>query len=248
MPCRSYRISGEGNFFSDLLAAAEHAIPDSGSPAQKRNRLIEFLVDKATSTGEDRLVLFIDDAQRLTEIQFEWLMDIHTDLDKRGVAFIVLLVGQPELAKRKEAYCKTGQMQIVGRFMVHSRRFMGLTSAREVQQCLKEYDTAEFPQGSGCSFSRHYFPRAWNQGWRLADHAQDFWEAIRLEAEGKKIDKVDEVPMAYFTRMVGILLTKYGEKAVSDPEINAARIKDIVRRSNCIEALVAKTLSEGNSK
>jgi Cdc6-like AAA superfamily ATPase len=97
VPCRDYKIPSETTFFEDLLRAAGHALYKSGKAAAKRDRLIEYLSEKVELSLQNRLVIVLDEAQKLHEQQYKWLIDVHNELDARDVATIVLLVGQDEL-------------------------------------------------------------------------------------------------------------------------------------------------------
>lgn len=89
--CRDYRIPSETTFFEDLLRTAGHTLYRSGKAAAKRDRLIEYLTEKVEFSSQNRLILFIDEAQKLHEHHYKWLIDLHNELDARDVAMIVLL-------------------------------------------------------------------------------------------------------------------------------------------------------------
>lgn len=48
-----------------------------------------------------RIMLIIDEAQRLTEYHYNWLMDIYNDLDYEKISMTVISVGQSELLARR---------------------------------------------------------------------------------------------------------------------------------------------------
>ncbi|SDU28960.1 AAA domain-containing protein [Verrucomicrobium sp. GAS474] len=237
-PCKSYQTRSESAFFSDLLKAAGHSLFDSGNIAKKRDRLTEFLADKALSAGEDRIVIFADDAQRLSDTHYEWLMDIQNELQLRNVSLITILVGQPNLLEMRTMFSKSKQKQIVGRFMVHVIDFHGLRSAKDVKRCLKSFDEeTEHPPGSGRSYPCHYFPAAWKKGWRLSSLSDPLWEAIGEAAREGGIKRVKEVPMQYFCRVIENILRRHGPPSSAEPNITHLMLKDAVNRSGLIDAL-----------
>ena len=235
--CNTHRTPSEGVFFEDLLRGAGHSMFSSGSPSAKRQRLTEFLVEKAEFGGESRVVLFADDAQKLSEIQYNWLMDLHNDLHARDVDLIVLLVGQPQLLDQQRAFKQLKKMQIVGRFMVHATEFKGLRSAEDTGRSLRSYDEeSEFPLGSGCSFTQFYFPHAWKEGWRLQSHAQAFWDAFQHCGIEARTGPVREVPMQYFCRTVEHILRRHGDGGAW-VDLSDLIFRDAVRRSGLVDAL-----------
>ena len=164
LPCRKHQRPSEAVFFEELLRAAGHPIR-TGTVTAKRDRLIEHWYEMVQTTSQNRLLLVIDDAQRLHPDDYQWLMDCHNDLDAAGVYLIAVLVGQRELVYRRSILMETKQFQIVGRFMTQEHEFRGLRSPADVRRCLQGYDEdAEYPPGSGWSFTRFFFPVAFLNG------------------------------------------------------------------------------------
>jgi len=89
-----------------------------GKVTEKRNRLSEFLYEKVIRTTQNRIIVFVDETQKLHEIHYNWLIDLHNELDSLGTNFITLLVGQHELIHQFSAFPQAGKSQIIGRFMV----------------------------------------------------------------------------------------------------------------------------------
>ncbi len=236
VPCRDYKVPSEATFFEDLLRAAGHALYKSGKAAAKRDRLIEYLSEKVELSLQNRLILFLDEAQKLHEQQYKWLIDLHNELDARDVTTIVLLVGQDELIHQYSAFQQTQKTQIIGRFMVHQLRFHGLKGTREIKKCLKAYDVAEYPDGSGWSFTRYFYPAVFNSGFRLASYADTLWEAFRLTKDECGLLGNREIPMQYFCRTVEFALRRYGTNEEVTGEISIEMWKEAIRASGYIDA------------
>jgi hypothetical protein len=209
----------------------------SGRAAAKRDRLIEYLSENVEFSFQNRLVLFIDEAQKLHEQHYKWLIDLHNELDARGVAAIVLLIGQDELAHQYSAFQQTQKTQIIGRFMVHQFQFHGLKGARDVKKCLRAYDVdSEYPDGSSWSFTRYFYPAVFNSGFRLASYADSLWEAFRLTKDECGLPSSYEIPMQYFCRTVEFVLRHYGTHQDVSREISIEMWKEAIRASGYIDA------------
>lgn len=237
LPCRDYKVPSESTFFGDLLRSAGHALHNKGKPAAKRDRLLEYLSEKVEFSLQNRLVFFIDEAQKLHEQHYKWLIDLHNELDVREVAVIVLLVGQEELVHQYSAFQQTEKTQIVGRFMVHQCKFHGLRGAREIKKCLRAYDVdSEYPDGSGWSFTRYFYPAVFGLGFRLASYADLLWEAFRLIRDECGLPGNRELPMQYFCRTVEFVLRRYGTLEEVSQEISIEMWKEAIRASGYIDA------------
>lgn len=211
MCCNLYRNPNESTFFGDLLKDLGHSLYLSGKADVKRDRTIKFLLERAEISAQHRIILFIDDAQRLFELNYGWLMDIYNQLDRYNVGMTVILVGQEELTHQRSSFIQSGKMQLVSRFMIHEYKFSGVKSVEDLRACLEGYDLeSEYPENSGWSFTRYYFPEAFAEGRRLADCAEEIFEQfVRLRSESKIIKPI-EIPMLYITLTVDCCLREFG--------------------------------------
>ena len=231
------KFPSETVFFGDLLRAAGHALCEKGTGASKRNRLLEYAVEMVEESKQNRLIIFLDEAQRLHERQYNWLIDFHNELDAKEVSAIVLLVGQPDLMDQLTAFQAGKKMQIIGRFMVHRYRFHGLQDAEDIRMCLDGYDTnSEYPAGSGVSFTRYYYPAGFEQGFRLASYADELWEAFRQTREEASLPGSKEIPMQYFCRTVEYALKHFGTLEVLTSHLSIAQWKEAIGVSGYADA------------
>lgn len=194
----------EGAFFAGLLRAVGYPEPEQGRNSQKRARLNDRIREAAGLKQSSQAVLFCDEAQRYNYNEYEWLRDVHDDLAMHNVRLTTFLVGQPKLITQKQAFQTRGEEQIVARFMVEELRFRGVTSAEDTATCLAGYDKTEYPERSGWTFTRFFFPKAYDQGLRLADQAHAIWNAFADAHVAARLAGPLEIPMEYFTRTVEI--------------------------------------------
>ncbi len=219
--CREYKVPSESIFFQDLLRAANHLLAEKGNAAAKRGRLVEFLKEKAQLAGQDRVILVIDEAQKLHEAHYKWLIDLHNELDVSDISLVVLLVGQEELVHQYSAFKVTNKTQILGRFMVNQFCFHGILSATDVGTCLQGYDEeSEHPADSGWSFTRYYFPAAFETGFRLRSHKDLAWQAFKETKEECGLPGTLEIPMYYFCRTVENILTEFSTLEDETPALS----------------------------
>jgi hypothetical protein len=204
--CVKRRKPSESGFFSLLLESAGHA-KCTGSVSDKRGRFQHKLLDLLKKSKQRRLVLFADEAQKLELEEYEWLREVHDELERKGSRTTTFLVGQPKLVNRKNSFRTSGEAQIVARFMIEEARFHGLRSRNDVQVCLRGYDTSIFPVGSEWSFTRFFVPKAWSAGYRLENCATDVWSCFHEVHKELGVPTGFEIPMTYFARSVEHLLT-----------------------------------------
>ncbi|MEQ7049907.1 ATP-binding protein [Paenibacillaceae sp. P-4] len=234
--CNQNTRINENTFYEQLLSQFGHSLPYSGRQTIKSDRLNKFLHEKAERAGCNRIVLFIDDAQRLVPLQYNILMDIYNYLKESGINMTAILVGQDELKHIRSSFINAKMSQIVGRFMVHEYCFSGIKSKEELKVCLEGYDNlSEFPENSGWSFTRYYFPESYEQGFRLfncTDELYGTYEALRKE---KGISKKLEIPMQYLTLTVEYALKKNGLEGKNVPSLLQSHWLEAIKKSGYIE-------------
>lgn len=246
MCCNQYRAPNESAFFGDLLKDLGHSQYLTGKADMKRDRLIKFLLERAEASAQHRIILFIDDSQRLFELNYAWLMDIYNQLDRCNISMTVILVGQEELIHQRSAFIQAGKMQIVGRFMIHEYKFSGVKSIDDLRTCLEGYDLAsEYPENSGWSFTKYYFPEAFTSGKVLSSCAEELFDQfIKLRSEAK-IMKSIEIPMQYITLTIDHCLRVFGANGSNLEWPNAAQWRAGIINSGYIEAELYHNMIRG---
>lgn len=200
----------ERSFYEDLLSGVGHDLAFRGSTSEKRVRLVRYLIEQGIRLENRRIVFFMDDAQRLSELQYNCLMDIYNDLDKAGIQLTVILVGQPELLHQRSAFIRTKKTQIVGRFMTQDHEFTGIQNLEDLKYCLTGFDQeSEYPVGSGWSFTHYYFPEAFKDGHRLEHEAKDLFNLFKESASAAGIRKID-IPMQYLMLTIEYICKRFG--------------------------------------
>jgi hypothetical protein len=237
LKCRQYKQPSESSFFEDLLNDVGHAMPFSGKANIKRDRLYRYFVEKAERSAQKRIILFIDDAQRLFEIHYGWLMDIYNELDSAGISMTVILVGQEELVHQRSAFIQAKKAQIIGRFMVHEYKFKGIKDVDDMAACLAGYDhVSEYPENSGWSFTRFYFPEGFDQGYRLENCAKELFHIFTDLRKEHRLTKATEIPMQYLTLTVETALRHFGASGENTRWLTQEQWKRAIHHSGYIEA------------
>lgn len=209
--CHKKKTPSEDAFFANLLRAATHKSPESGTVDRKRSRLTDRIKELVDKTRYNLVIAFADEAQRLDIIEYEWLRDVHDELERAGIRMITFLVGQPQLLNQKTAFREGRQTQIISRFMIDEMRFRGVLSPEDLAACLAGYDTACFPQDSDWTYTRFFFPLAYDDGLRLVDQARALWDAFERAHADARFEDALEIPMQYLSRAVEIAFLEHVE-------------------------------------
>lgn len=234
--CQKKKNHSEDAFFSNLLKATGHPAAESGSIIRKRARLTDKIKELVDRTRYNLVIAFADEAQRLDIIEYEWLRDVHDELERAGIRMITLLVGQPQLLNQKNAFRAGKQTQIVSRFMIDEMRFRGIQSADDLAACLAGYDAACYPEASEWSYTRFFFPNAYDEGLRMVDQASTIWSAFEEAHNTARFDFSLEIPMQYLARTVEISFLEHSEHDTSNFRFSPEIWMTSVRESNYVSA------------
>lgn len=208
LSCQRKKTPSELAFFANLLTAASHKATTGGTTTAVRQRLSNRLREIAERSNANRIVLFADDAQRLFEIEYEWLQEVHDDLRRHTVALVTFLVGTPLLRGQKSLFQSQGLDQLVARFMVDDLPFRGLLSAQDCATCMHSYDVTVEPVRSGWTYTQFFLPQAFDAGLRLGDLGALVWDAFVDAHHEARLPGDVEIPMEYFTRAIEYVLTE----------------------------------------
>jgi hypothetical protein len=170
----------EKEFHERFLNACGHAVPSDGSPnSWLERRLVQYLDSWVSRSGSRNLIVFIDDAQDLSLRQLGYLSNIYNLLKRRKVQQFTFLVGERSLVSLRDKAKLEGSERYVGRFMWADFEFPLLESKADLRFVMEQYDTAEYPKGSGVSIVGQVLPKAVASGWRLVDQVDAIWGKYR---------------------------------------------------------------------
>ena len=227
----------ESAFFENLLMAVGHQEALAGTNSAKRLRLTNKLMEIVDRSRRNVLNVFADEAHRFEATEYEWLWDVHDALEKRGVRMITFLIGNQKLKQQKSAFREAGETPIISRFMIDEIPFHGVQSVEDAVTCLQGYDEAKYPENSEWTYTRFFFPKAWQEGLRLTDSARELWTAFQAAHDSAGFLFPMEIPMTYFARTVEIACMDYAEKDCSTFRFNAAIWEKVVLDSKYVVAI-----------
>lgn len=225
--CPSRARPLEREFLISLLSGLHVRFTSYRSTVQVTERIANYLCASARANKSNYVVLMIDEGQRLTSVEYGVLCNIQNLMEEAGFQLTVIAVGSHEMAYQHESFLLGLDMHIVGRFMVHSAAFHGIQSVHELQYALAGYDDAEWPQGSGISFTKYFFPQAYARGLRVESWAEDLWK-IYMDLAPPSLKAHLQVPMEHIAKAVERIFRSSAHRDSSDFEVSAKELQAAV--------------------
>jgi len=231
MTTNHYSKLTERIFFEEMLKSVGHAEINKGTAVDKRRRLINFLVGKASITSAKKIIFFIDEAQRLSEKHYDLLMDIYNELHANNITLTTILVGQPELKLIRKSYYGYKDM-IRERFMLEMHEFHGIKDLNDLKLCLSQYDKELcYPENSTWTFTKYFFPKQFENGFRLVDYSGQILKLYEDIQSNYGISTFQHIPMQFFTLMVEYILNELGIEGKNNWILDDDDLKEAIDRS-----------------
>ncbi|WP_445143366.1 AAA family ATPase [Dyella sp. Tek66A03] len=168
----------EGRLLITILRAIGFSHKIARDLADKRDQVKHALI--ALSGDLRRIFIIIDEAQELSNKEFAWLKAVVNEVSEAGVRVTTILFGQRELQGRKNDLKTHGRSDLCERFMKVLLEFRGVRKERDFTVVCDAIDRlSEYPEGSGWTYARFLFPRAFDSGFRFVSVAPLCWEKIR---------------------------------------------------------------------
>jgi hypothetical protein len=215
--CKRHARCSENELLSDLLLAAGHEFPRARSHSVLRDRLLNFCATEARNSGADQFVFFCDEAQYLHIPDYHVFCSLQNELARKKIVLTVISIGAPELWNLRSMLIDSRETYLWMRFFAKNTRFRGIAREHELRFVLEQYDSsAEWPLGSGLSFTQYFFPRSYPEGFRISELTPYLWQLfLDLAPRGTKF-KI-EIAMEHVARSVEEVFCEF-----------SARVRDAV--------------------
>lgn len=180
------RQAAEGRLLIQILKAIKYAPKTEKSLAGKRDQVDRALI--ALSGKPEHLFILIDEAQEFSNAEFAWLKAVINGLTKNRVKVTTVLFGQRELVNRREDLYSNARSDLGERFMKKLVKFDGCCTAEDLLTILEAIDDkSSFPASSGWTYTQLLFPRAYANGFRFKNLANEMWAAFAAKVPPREL-------------------------------------------------------------
>ncbi len=221
-----------GRFHAHLLHASRHPLARAPrGPLDRQHMLVERWAELASQGGGRFLVLVIDEAQGMTQREWMWLVELHSQFEKERIRLCVFSVASLQVFDEPLGMALSGGAHVAARFMLTSEPFHGVRDVDELRFVLSGYDDGtEWPPGSALSFTAGLAPKAWAAGFRMAAHADALMQAMVDELPDKYAGPV-EFPMKTIAHAARHALLRVASGADPEDVMSAPSLRHIVASS-----------------
>lgn len=245
VPCRGIEElskKSSGPFFRHLLSSTKYRYSERLTNDRLRKQTATHLVSRGLRSQMRTYILFFDEAHKLTEQRFEWLLELSNEMNQLGVRLFCLFVGQSELLDRRKEFINKGLEQLLERFMQAEFAFRGLESRSELEEVLHRYDEVEYPPKSGLRFPETFVPLACAAGFKLADLADPLWNEFRKIWVAAGLGESVMIPMGHLAKALLKLLLPLASRDGTDftEELLSKAVSRAVAASNYDRAVAVR--------
>lgn len=222
-------------FLTMFLQALNVRAPSRATQLELQQMVTGRLIEMCQSAGARLIIVFMDEAQNLVLSDWEYLTYIDNHMTRARYRFFLVSIHQRDVSgfSNESTHNLDLPPHIVCRFKVRSHEFLGLRNVEDTAYVLGRYDEAtDWPPGSGTTYTQHYAPKAYAEGFRASSCAASLWKAAADSRTAASLPPEWTWPMKSFDGTVHHLLAVI---AASTPQISAFTdddLKDALRASD----------------
>lgn len=241
------RTNASDNVFYKVIQGGLKLSYHPGANASDRlPQIADRILSDCKRTGTRRFVLFIDEAQRFSADDYDFLANIDDAVCSDGFRLFCVLVNQSDdmqvFGKNGRTRATAMRLQSARRFFMEEHIFRGLEGLADISHALSRYDSAEH---EGVPFSAHFAPRAYQQGWRLANQAKEFAAALNEIRQEAQLSGASDLAMMIFELALKRLLVHVAGCKESFQEFTQGEIKEALLRVGYLKLEAARS-SQGH--
>jgi hypothetical protein len=212
-----------------LLKIPIHYQTESG-----KNEVVQHLTDTAAAVGSSRILIAVDEANRLLDEHYAILVTIFNELEEMGLRPFMMLIGQPQLATLHPTTPSISNLQDVGRFFNVVEEILPIR-VHEIDAVLEALDSVS--DLSSQHGARNLLPELYETGFNLKHLAPPIKNAISQLTITSKFQV--RISMQYLRSLVVALLIKLYRKEVKISDINHIIVIKILTDIGFLRVMVA---------
>jgi len=219
----------ETHMFRMILEAEHHALSSRANADVLFENTVADIAIKTKSKGGGQYVLLIDEMQNLNHSDLQQLVSLHNALELQKIKMTTISFAQPEILHRRTALLASNDRQIIARFLSEPMHYNGCSSVGDLRRILQTFDElSEFPEDSGWSYTRFFFPKAFEHGFRLQAWAETLWQSLSRAASA---GGTGSIPMEHTCLSIENLLLSTRHQDCSNFQLDTSDIDAAVDSS-----------------
>lgn len=222
------------------LELSQH--PHSG-PDNRLRQIGDRIVAGCLEHESKQAILFVDEAQQLSDDDFEYLTNIDNAVTDDGYRLFCVFIHQSddskaEKRKKRSSLVNNLPPHVIGRFFMASHTFYGLRGTADIYHALDQYDSRLCFQGK--TFTEYFAGQAFASGWRLASHANDFVSAISAIRKRGNLKGSGDLAMKIFDVICYRLLVRFAAETPNFAGLNKDMIEKVILESGYLHLEAAR--------
>jgi hypothetical protein len=222
----------DGAFYTAMTNGLRLTNTDRLSACKGKDRLINFVKTRCGQAEQDLMVMFIDNAQRITRSEFDYLADVDEQLTDAKIRLFIVFFRQSDASgvDVRDDWSEY-PTHMLRRWFMGTHPFLPLNGIAEVTHALDRFDRSTCWPTSDMPYSRYFAREAFDSGWTLAGQAPLIMEVVRKIRSEANLAPSTAWPMATFTGMVRHLLAHIAPTTPNFREFNEPHIEQAIRVS-----------------
>jgi hypothetical protein len=219
-------------FYTAITNGLRLTNSDRLSARKAKDRLVNFVKTRCGQAEQDLMVMFIDNAQRITRAEFDYLADVDEQItDAKHRLFIVFFRQSDASGVDVEDDWSEYPSHMLRRWFMGTHAFQPLNGVSEITHALDRFDRAACWPTPDMPYSRYFAREAFDEGWTLASQAPLIMDVVKDIRNSANLAPSEAWPMATFTGTVRHLLANIAPTTPNFREFTYAQIEEAIRVS-----------------
>lgn len=226
----------KGTFIRSISEDLNLHAPPRSSCTREARRLANHILDRCGNEGTRLFVLFVDNAERLHQSEFEYLLELDDLVEEQQVRLFLCLMRQSDACGASEDADFAHQpTHITGRYLLVRHEFTPLMGMHDIQHALLQFDSEAYWPNRDMPFTRYFAPSAFDDGYRIHKEANSLCRMLQDTRDEFGLPTSDALTMKSFTGIVRHLLTVIAAKDRGFAGFTDDHLRTAILRSGYVE-------------
>ena len=222
----------QGGFYTAMANGLKISSADRLSPNKGKQRIINYIKVRCGQAEQRLMVMFVDNAQRITRAELDYLADIDEQITDAQLRLFIVFFRQSDASGIDvEDDWSDYPTHLLRRWFMGSHAFLPLTGLTEVSHALERFDRAVCWPDPETPYSCYFARAAYDDGWRLANEASLLTEVVSEVRAAANLPPTEAWPMATFTGTVRHLLTHCAANTLNFRQFDRDQIIEAIAMS-----------------
>lgn len=226
------------NIVRIMAKALDLKVASRAPLASIRDDVANFIESRLRNRGGRHWVLCLDEIQTLTIEEFQDLQYLQNGLALHNIDTTLIGFGQTQIDHLVTLLDGQKRAELTARFLCNVKDLPHCSEPAWMAETLKGYDEHfTYPEGSGCTYTQFFLPRAYAAGFRMNEIASDIYQVMSSSARASNLPVLPTALIFDVFRLILIRAMKEDAGIFSITKLNIKNAIEEARLSGYVKII-----------